>query len=508
MVNVISRASTADELWAALSKEPYAQATFVEDVLPKQLLASLVEIAGEGGPVAAAALSALGRASAFDPLPFLLPHRAANLDHSVKAPVKKALLQALAVASERWDRNDAEQAEALALAVARTRKPTDDLAAWLAELAIAGDVRPSLRAAAWLAIGATTSTLAKRAPRAFVEGPVGPWTWRESFRPSGEERIEALARVAAGALLGDSLGDAEATILVHALEQPFELPAAWGIRWQDGVETSQAIAVRVLSFAKLPRTPRLPVALRSYDGAGYLLKDAAYHVAFDDGARLNPLCPTFEELDETGLAGVALFATPRLATEWTAKSELGIHKEQDARSFVDRSPPFYRPVALEVEGVTRQWHFVRVGREVLHNGLDPAIAAGALAELGVQLFHAVTSSRRRMLLALSGTRSAPDAAERELALTLASFRALEERGLDVTALVDRADWASSDLDPAALAAAALEHHSRSGEPFDAARRAQIVRGISKARKRALLLAMIDDPSLRAGIEADLAELER
>ena len=495
MVNVISRASTADELWTALSKEPYARATFVEDVLPKQLLASLVEVANEGGPVAAAALSALGRASAFDPLPFLLPHRAANLDHSVKAPVKKALLQALAVASERWDRNDAEQAEALALAVARTRKPTDDLAAWLAELAVAGDVRPSLRAAAWLAIGATTSTLAKRAPRAFVE------------RARSEERIEALARVAAGALLGDSLGDA-ATILVHALEQPFELPAAWGIRWQDGVETSQAIAVRVLSFAKLPRTPRLPVALRSYDGAGYLLKDAAYHVAFDDGARLNPICPTFEELDETGLAGVALFATPRLATEWTAKSELGIHKEEDARSFVDRSPPFYRPVALEVEGVTRQWHFVRVGREVLHNGLDPAIAAGALAELGVQLFHAVTSSRRRMLLALSGTRSAPDAAERELALTLASFRALEERGLDVTALVDRADWASPDLDPAALAAAALEHHSRCGEPFDAARRAQIARGISKARKRALLLAMIDDPSLRAGIEADLAELER
>jgi hypothetical protein len=395
MVNVISRARTADELWAALSKEPYAQATFVEDVLPKQLLASLVEVAAEGGSVAAAALSALGRASAFDPLPFLLPHRAANLDHSVKAPVKKALLQALAVASERWDRNDAEQAEALALAVARTRKPTDDLAAWLAELAVAGDVRPSLRAAAWLAIGATTSTLAKRAPRAFVE------------RARGEERIDALARVAAGALLGDSLGDAEATILIRALQEPFELPAAWGIRWQDGGETSQAVAVRVLSFAKLPRTPRLPIALRSYDGAGYLLKDAAYHVAFDDGARLNRICPTFEELDETGLAGVELFTTPRLATEWTAKSELGIQKEEDARSFVDQSPPFYRPVAIEVAGDTRHWHFVRVGREVLHNGLDPAIAAGALAELGVQLFHAVTSSRRRMLLALSGTRSPP-----------------------------------------------------------------------------------------------------
>jgi hypothetical protein len=41
-----------------------------------------------------------------------------------------------------------------------------------------------------------------------------------------------------------------------------------------------------------------------------------------------------------------------------------------------------------------------------------------------------------------------------------------------------------------------------------ARGAQIARGTSKARKRALLLAMIDDPSLCAGIEADLAEFDR
>ncbi len=252
---------------------------------------------------------------------------------------------------------------------------------------------------------------------------------------SFERRLDhpsQLVRVCAAAALAHErpLRPRETAILAEALVAPTPLPIGWGWRWPGREEKSDAVAVRVLSWAESEAPATAVKALASLDGETRHESEALFRMAL---ARIPPHGIALEQLDDLQRVAVAAFARPGFASRRDLLRRLGFPLPEDVKDFLEAATTLWRVRRVDTAGGSERWHMGRIWREHVAGTLDRARALSALlvGQPGGDLVEAICHPRHGPLLV--GGATGPEAAERDRLLTWAVLRRLRADGFDLAA---------------------------------------------------------------------------
>jgi hypothetical protein len=208
---------------------------------------------------------------------------------------------------------------------------------------------------------------------------------------TSESSLVRLAAAVALAFLGDALGrDGMGAVIAHVSE-PTALPPQWS--WRTSREkpmTSDVLALAVLPWATTDAPefalrslaavhfdanavppgvpPEIQEAMRGLAtrGARAAVGKTMLKLAFDDRGRPVPRQGiAAEELDELQRLTAETLVALRVA--WPA---LDLRRSDDIEAFLSGSTLDFRPIAIEIDGRERRWHFARILAAVAFEGVD------------------------------------------------------------------------------------------------------------------------------------------
>jgi len=431
----------------------------------------------------AAAIGLAVRATAFDPGALLVRDGIARGD-------KEHLFDVLDAHAEQLREGLGAAAPiraASAHALARCRSVTADDAAKMLELA-ATETDDEALATLLLA----SAAIAVRLPA--VAGSAS------AYAPLLEHRSPLVRCCAAAALAHfvESIDPRTTQVLAEAITHSAALPAGWGWRWQEHVETTRAIAVRVLCWARCDEPSVAIAALAALDGETMLEADALFHQAFPDDSVCELGC-SVDELDDDQRVALGAFAKPGFGAHTALVRKLGLHIASDVAALLAGEGALWTVRDVETEAGPRRWNMVRIWREHVAGQLDISEATRAISSVlpPSDVVEAVCMLRHGPLLAAHATGS--EQAERDQLLTRAVFEQLRRSGFDLVEQCRRmlagggryhsVSWAIALLEAfdgtpppeAHDAIAAGIRSARADEPF-----AALVTQLSEADRKAVL----------------------
>ena len=301
---------------------------------------------------------------------------------------------------------------------------------------------------------------------------------------AGDHALVRLSAAVALAFLADALSrEGIAAILAHVTE-PVALPPEWS--WSRGphqAASSDVLAMAVLPWARTDATEYALRALAALRGdprfdpdalpAGVPPPLAEATRGMPTRAARTALGKTIEALMFAGpgrtthrrnLAAEELGDLERLAVETlvglkVACPALGLRRPDELEELLTGSTLAFRPIAIEVEGRARRWHFERILAAVAFEGRDLDHAREAVLGLSpADAADLVSRSWGRVLLDERAATTEQCARIQELSLSI--LATLRERGVDTDALFRAApdDSSKSSPDVGLLAIACLRAH--------------------------------------------------